>query len=84
MTVRLPGNGYYEIRDGVGYNWYGIKEAFGGDGSYETMTFDENGTKRVFLQSYYEYTLSINVSLIDHTGDDVYSESIDWQKFVEE
>ena len=84
VTVRLPGNGYYEIRDGVGYNWYGIKEAFGGDGSYETMTFDENGTKRVFLQSYYEYTLSINVSLIDHTGEDVYSESIDWQKFVEE
>ena len=82
VTVRLPGNGYYEIRDGVGYNWYGIKEAFGGEGSYETMTFDEEGTERVFLQSYYAYTLSINVRMTERTGDDVYSETIDWDKFV--
>ena len=81
-TVSDLGPGYYEIRDGVGYNWYGIKEAFGGEGSYETMTFDEEGTERVFLQSYYAYTLSINVRMTERTGDDVYSESIDWDKFV--
>ena len=84
VTVRLPGNGYYEIKDGVGYNWYGIKEAFGGEGSYETMTFDENGTERVYLQSYYAYTLSINVRSAEPKGDDVYSESMDWSNFVEE
>ena len=82
VTVRLPGNGYYEIMDGVGYNWYGIKEAFGGEGRYETMTFDEAGTERVFLQSYYAYTLSINISEPTSGGEDVYSESIDYEKFV--
>ena len=84
VTVRLPGNGYYEIRDGVGYNWYGIKEAFGSDGVYEAMTFDENGTEKVFLQSYYAYTLSINISITERKGDDVYTESLDYSKFVEE
>ena len=84
VTVRLPGNGYYEIRDGVGYNWYGIKEAFGSEGAYETMTFDENGTERVYLQSYYAYTLSINIKASERKGDDVYTESLDYSKFVEE
>ncbi len=82
VTVRLPGNGYYEIRDGIGHTWYGIKEAFGREGSYETMTFDENGTEKVFLQAYYEYTLSINVSYKDDTSDAVYSNSEDWDTFV--
>ena len=82
VTVRLPGNGYYEIMDGVGYNWYGIEEAFGGDGRYEIMTFDDAGTKRVFLQSYYAYTLSINVSEPTPGGEDVYSETIDYSKFL--
>lgn len=82
VTVRLPGNGYYEIRDGIGYDWYGMKEAFGREGSYETMIFDENGTEKVYLQSYYAYTLSINVSERTPGGDDVYSEDIDYEKFV--
>lgn len=82
VTVRLPGNGYYEIRDGIGHTWYGIKEAFGREGSYETMTFDENGTEKVYLQSYYAYTLSINVSYKDDTADTVYSNSEDWDSFV--
>ena len=82
VTVRLPGNGYYEIRDGIGHTWYGVKEAFGRDGSYETMTFDENGTEKVYLQSYYAYTLSINVSYKDDSADTVYSNSEDWDSFV--
>lgn len=82
VTVRLPGNGYYEIRDGIGHTWYGVKEAFGREGSYETMTFDENGTEKVYLQSYYAYTLSINVSYKDDSADTVYSNSEDWDSFV--
>ena len=84
VTVRLPGNGYYEIRDGIGHTWYGIKEAFGREGRYETMTFDENGTEKVFLQSYYAYTLSINVSYRDDTADAVYSNDTDWESFAAE
>ena len=84
VTVRLPGNGYYVVKDGVGYDWYGIKEAFGREGSYETMTFDENGTESVYLKSNYAYTLSINVSTPDPKGDDVYSEPENWDDFVEE
>ena len=82
VTVRLPGNGTYAVKDGVGYEWYGIKEAFGPDGSYESMTFDENGTETVFLQSYYAYTLSINVSEPTPGGKDVFSESEDWESFA--
>ncbi len=82
VTVRLPGNGYYVIKDGVGYNWYGMKEAFGSEGTYETMTFDDAGTEKVYLQSNYAYTLSINVSVSTPGGDTVYSESEDWESFV--
>ena len=82
VTVRLPGNGYYEIKDGIGTTWYGIKEAFGPEGSYESMTFDEQGTETVYLKSYYAYTLSINIGSSEATGDDVYSESEGWDDFI--
>ena len=80
-TVQLPGNGYYKIKDGIGTEWYGEKEAFGPDGSYETMTFDDAGTEQVYLQSYYEYTLSINIAG-DGTG--VGSKDETWGNFAED
>ncbi len=83
VTVRLPGNGYYAIKDGIGYEWYGIKEAFGREGSYESMTFDEQGAETVYLKSNYAYTLSINVSSVDPDSDQVFSESEDWDSFIE-
>ncbi len=79
-SVQLPGNGYYTIKDGIGTTWYGMKEAFGPDGSYETMTFDEAGTEKVYLQSNYEYTLSIN---IESGGSGVGSKDEDWSSFAE-
>ena len=79
-TVQLPGNGYYTIKDGIGTVWYGTKEAFGPDGSYETMTFDEAGTEKVYLQSYYEYTISINIG---GGGDGIGSKEEDWGDFAE-
>lgn len=81
VTVRLPGNGYYAIHDGIGETWYGVKEAFGPEGSYESMTFDEEGTETVFLKSNHAYTLSINLTT-PAEGDTVYSESEDWDNFV--
>ena len=46
------------------------------------MTFDERGTDKVYLQSYYEYTLTINAETI--TGDEVYSDAKDYDKFIAE
>lgn len=80
-TVELPGNGYYTIKDGIGRTWYGTKEAFGPDGSYETMTFDEAGTEKVYLQSYYQYTISINV---EGTGTGIGSKDENWDNFAED
>lgn len=82
VTVKLPGNARYTIKDGVGRTWYGEKEAFGKTGSYETMTFDEKGTDTVYLQSGYAYTLSINVSEATG-GTDVDSKGESWENFAE-
>ena len=84
ITVRLPGNGYYVIKDGVGKEWFGIKEAFGPEGSYETMTFDEEGTEKIYLESNYAYTISINVESYDPDADSIFSETADWSDFVEQ
>lgn len=82
VTVQLPGNAEYAIKDGVGRTWYGEKEAFGRSGSYETMTFDDKGSETVYLQSGYTYTLSINVSE-NSGGTDVDSKDETWENFVE-
>ena len=80
VTAQLPGNGYYTIRDGVGTTWYGEKEAFGPDGSYEIMTFDDSDSEKVYLESYYQYTISINVG---GGGTGVGSKDEDWDSFAE-
>ncbi len=82
VTVFLPGNAYYTVKDGIGRTWYGEKEAFGKEGTYETMTFDGKGTERVFLESGYAYTLSINVTDTGG-GTDVDSRSESWENFSE-
>ena len=82
VTVKLPGNAEYTIKDGIGRTWYGEKEAFGKTGTYETMTFDDNGTETVYLQSGYAYTLSINVS-DTAGGTDVDSKEESWENFAE-
>ena len=81
VTAELPGNGYYTIKDGIGRTWYGTKEAFGPAGTYETMTFDDSGTEKVYLQSYYQYTLSINV---ESSGEGVGSKDENWENFAQE
>ena len=80
VTAQLPGNGYYTVRDGIGTTWYGEKEAFGPDGSYEIMTFDAAGTEQIYLQSYYEYTISINIG---GGGTGVGSRDVVWGSFAE-
>ncbi len=82
VTIMLPGNANYTIKDGIGKTWYGEKEAFGKEGTYETLTFDEKGTDRVFLETGYAYTISINVTERSG-GTDVDSKSETWENFSE-
>ncbi len=61
VTIKLPGDAVYKIKDGVGRTWYGEKEAFGEEGTYEMLTFDEKGTEEVLLKSGFAYDLRIIV-----------------------
>ena len=81
-TAKLPA-GTYTIKDGVGTEWYGLREAFGRYAAYETMTFDDYGTTEVKLQSGHAYTITVNVSDIDPNADSVGSEYQDWEGFAE-
>ena len=79
VKVKLPA-GTYNIKDGTGQEWFGIKETFGRNGDYETMTFD-NGSEEIKLESGHIYTLTINTSDKDPTADDVGSEYESWEGF---
>ena len=81
VKVTLP-KGVYTIKDGVGSDWFGIKESFGRYGSYETMTF-ENNSEEIKLQGGYDYTLTINASESNPNADDVGSEYESWEGFSE-
>ena len=81
-TTKLPA-GTYVIKDGTGYEWYGLKEAFGREGSYEIMTFGANDSEQVTLQSRYEYTIRINVSDGSSSGEGIGSKYEDWDGFAQ-
>ena len=81
VTVKLPA-GKYTIEDGSGRQWFGMKEAFGRGGSYETMTFDDAGTTTVTFKSGGRYTLTINVTEADPDATGVGSEYEDWETFA--
>ncbi len=61
VTIKLPGDTAYSIRNGVGRTWYGEKEAFGEEGSYEPVIFDGKGTEEILLKSGLAYELRINI-----------------------
>lgn len=81
-TVSLPA-GTYSIKAGTGDIWYGGREAFGRNGSYETMTFGEDGSETVTLEAGYAYTLRINVEDIIDDGTDVGNKAETWDGFAE-
>ena len=78
-STKLPG-GTYVIKDGSGRNWYGIREAFGREGSYETWTFDETGTEEIRLQAGHSYTLTVNIQSGTGNAD---SYDMDFDSFAE-
>lgn len=80
VTIKLPGDEVYRIRDGIGRTWYGEKEAFGEEGTYEAMIFDEKGTDEVLLKSGYAYELRF---IVWGAGAPPGPEPKDWESFLE-
>lgn len=78
-TAKLPG-GTYIVKMGVGESWFGVEDAFGSKGTYQTMLFDD-GAKKVTLKSGYEYTLTINTAVSDPSAEDVRSEHEEYEGF---
>lgn len=79
VTAYLAGNTKYQLKIGMGEKWYGIKDAFGQDGYYEVMTY-EDGSDTVYLEAGGIYTLSINTTT-SADGDPVDSERIPYKDF---
>ncbi len=78
VTVGIPGNGTYKIKDGVGSDWYGPDDIFGEDGAYETMIFDGD-SETIYLSARYEYTITLNVEGVN--GEDIGSKAETWDSF---
>ena len=80
VTVGVPGNQTYTIKDGVGSDWFGTTDTFGANGAYETMTFEPNDKETIYLMARYNYTITINVE--DAIGEDIGSEDELWENFT--
>lgn len=80
ITASLPA-GTYTVKTGVGESWFGLNDAFGEEGYYETLIFD-NDRKEVTLENGYDYTLTLNFSgESDPDADDVGSEPEAFEDF---
>lgn len=62
ISVRLPGDAAYTIKNGVGTTWYGEKEAFGKSGTYQTLMLDRSGSESMYLKAGLSYTLDITLT----------------------
>ena len=78
----LPGGNYY-IKEATGTKWYGEKELFGDEGTYETMIFNESEDDRYVtsLEEGYQWDIKINASEVN--GQNVDSETSDWDSWNE-
>lgn len=80
--TRLPA-GTYVIKCGVGTEWYGPEETFGGAGNgaqYFKLTFDDGGEELKMEQSM-EYRITIDVEGINEGQEAVGASSEDWNNF---
>lgn len=79
VTVGLPGNQTYTIKDGVGSDWFGTEDSFGENGAYETMTFGDMDDTKIYLQRTLDYVITVNID--DVIGDPIGSEDTEWGGF---
>ena len=75
-----PRAGECRILAATGKTWYGFREAFGRDGSYQTLTF-EGGSETTDLHYWSEYSLSLHVSASEG-GDPVGGKKSSWENFI--
>ena len=80
ISLMVPGNGTYMIKDGVGSKWFGETDTFGAIGAYETMTFGQNEEDTIFLTARMGYTITINID--DVIGEDVGTQPEEWKNFT--
>ena len=80
ISLMVPGNGTYMIKDGVGSKWFGETDTFGAIGAYETMTFGQKEEETIYLNARMGYTITINVE--DVIGEDVGTQEEEWQSFT--
>ena len=80
VKTNIPPGEYY-VKDALGTEWYGEKELFGEDGTYEKMIFNEmeEDDYLTVLEEDYEYKITINPSL--HGGESVESEETGWENW---
>ena len=66
VTAKLP-EGIYRIQSASGDEWYGPDEAFGPDGFYEYMVFDEyeDDKYKTFLGEAGEWVITVNITSSD-------------------
>ena len=80
ISLMVPGNGTYTIKDGVGSKWFGETDTFGAIGAYETMTFTPREEETIYLTARMAYTITINID--DVIGEDVGTHEEDWKNFT--
>jgi outer membrane protein assembly factor BamD (BamD/ComL family) len=56
--IKLP-SGSYRFKEGVGYDWFGDKEYFGGAGEYSIMQFEDGELQKLSSSRVYTLTLMI-------------------------
>ncbi|MBR2834204.1 MAG: hypothetical protein IKE43_00615 [Coriobacteriales bacterium] len=81
ISTYLPG-GIYRIKNASGYEWYGMDQTFGRNGSYEYMKFNEfEDVYRTDLPAGYEWQITVNATEI--VGSPVDPEQTDWGSWSE-
>ena len=61
-------------------DWYGENDAFGEDGNYEILTFDNN-SQQVKFERNYIYTLTLHTGDSDPNSSGVGSDYESWNDF---
>ena len=82
-TTYVP-SGTYRIKDGSGHAWYGKTDAFGRDGYYEFMSFNEEDTENMYDVQLNpgSYELTVNVSEVNEDAEGVGASTTDWDNWV--
>jgi hypothetical protein len=60
VAIPLPA-GAYVIRYGIGSDWYGEADTFGGEGVYRTLTFADDA-QEVRFESGYQYKITVDMN----------------------